>query len=46
MIRGGIWPDHRNVADNHVHDHDAVGSNIVEPDPDPSLQVIASEESQ
>ena len=43
---GGILPDHPNVADDYVHDHDSVGPNVVEPDPFPSLPVSASEENQ
>ena len=33
------------MADHYVHDHDLIGPNIVEPDPDQSSPVIASEEN-
>ena len=40
---GGVWTDHSNVVDDYVHDCDLIGQNIVEPDPDPSSPISASE---
>ena len=40
---GGFWLVHPNVVDDYVHDCDSFGPNVVEPDPDPSPPVHASE---
>ena len=39
----GIWPDHPNVIDDDYHNCNSVDPNVVNPDSDPSPQVIASE---
>ena len=42
----GIWSDHPNIVDDHAHDCDSIGPNVVEPDPNPHPPVIASERDQ
>ena len=44
--QGEIWPDHPNLVDNYAHDCDSVNPNVVEPDPDSSPPVCASELDQ
>ena len=42
-LEGEIWFDHQNVVNDFVQDCYSVSPNVVEPKPDPSPPVIASE---